>query len=229
MAVYAGPNNTEGNLIFYYDISNSRSYPGTGTAWFDLSGNNHTASFINNTGLCGGNLYFDGTDDYVNIGTNTAYNGVTSNFSVDIWWSTTDELRNLNYLISNARDCCGTYNGFEIIGYQGAFPRFLINLWNGTAKQMISNARVFSNRWYNVVLTQDTSTARLYVNGLFDNSIGNTGIGAPGSDTLRLGAMGLFPSFEMIGFLNVAKMYNRALTASEVLDNYNSIRGRFGL
>lgn len=230
MAVYAGPDITEDSLIFHYDPSNTRSYPGTGTSMYDLSGNSHTATLVNNAGLSGGSIYMDGTDDYITVGNNLAYQGLTGNFSIDLWWMTTDASRSLNYLVSNARDCCGTYYGFEILGYTSVYPRFLVTIWDGTAGQRASTTQIYSNQWYNVVLTHDGSTARLYVNGALDGSHSKTmSTGGTASAPLRLGAMGVFPSYEMLGYMNSAKMYRKVLTASEVLNNYNALRGRFGL
>lgn len=228
MAIYAGPNSTESGLIFHYDPRNTRSYSGSGTSLFDLSGNSHTATLVNNTSIVNGSFYLDGTDDYITVGNNTAYNGLTGNLTVDMWWMTTDANRSLNYMISNARDCCGTYNGFELLCYVSTFPRVLMTVWDGTAGQAASNTQINSNQWYNIVFTHNGSQGRLYMNGAFDVSVNKT-MGATASANLRLGAMGLFPVYEMIGYIDSVKMYNRVLTDAEIKDNYTALRGRFGL
>ena len=229
MAVYAGPNLTETGLIFYYDISNKKSYPGTGTGWFDLSGNNFTASLINGTTFSNGNLTFDGSNDYVLVGNDAKYNGLTGDFTLDIWWRTSNPSKTLNYVISNARDCCGTYNGFDIMCF-GPVSKFLFAWWNGTSSQWYSNTVIAANTWYNLVVSFSGTVANCYINGAFDVQKTSLVLGSPASYNLVLGGMGAFPSFyTLVGNLNVAKMYNRALSASEILDNYNSMRGRFNL
>jgi hypothetical protein len=85
------------------------------------------------------------------------------------------------------------------------------------------------NTWHNVAATDDGTTVRLYVNGVQVSSIASVVATTNGTMTLNIGAWPGAPATYFDGKIPVAKIYNRALSAAEVSQNFNALRGRFGL
>ena len=87
MASHAGPNAVEDGLILALDAGNTKSYPGSGTTWTDLSGNGNNGTLVNGVGYnsdYGGSLSFDGTNDYIDI-TSLAPLADTSAVTMEAW------------------------------------------------------------------------------------------------------------------------------------------------
>jgi len=91
MSTIGGPNIVDSGLVLELDAGNTKSYPGTGTTWFDKSGNAYNGTLTNgptfNTGSLG-SLVFDGVDDYVNnIGTTSTFSFIqnTAVFTINAW------------------------------------------------------------------------------------------------------------------------------------------------
>jgi hypothetical protein len=94
MASSIAPNIVTDGLVMYLDAANTKSYPGSGTTWNDLSGNSNNGTLINGpTFNPNGGIDFDGTDDYINFGNPTELN-FTGNMSHEVWFT-----RNSNAII----------------------------------------------------------------------------------------------------------------------------------
>lgn len=93
-----------------------------------------------------------------------------------------------------------------------------------------SNSGVVNNQWNHMVATFDGSTKRIYVNGVQKTSASTTGtITANTTGAAYIGTYGSFVGYPFNGKIGVTKIYNRALTAAEVAQNFNALRGRYGL
>jgi hypothetical protein len=213
-------------LVLYLDAKNPRSYPGSGTTWYDLSGRGHDGTLLNNTSLSGSVMSFDGSSDNVLIGNDADYNGL-SNITIETI-AKFKRLSNYEYLISNARDCCGTYNGFELRMISNGALRF--SIWNGGIVYVSSSTILDLEEYYHITSTYDGNYMKIYINSALDATYNTTyGIGSPASFDLRVGAMGFASSLELQGEIAFIKVYNRALTEDEIKQNFNATRGRFGL
>ena len=89
MGVFAGPEIVEDGLVLALDAGNTKSYPGSGTTWTDLSGNGNNGSLVNGVGYNSGNLgslSFDGVNDYVNFGNifNDVFAGVDKKYTHEL-------------------------------------------------------------------------------------------------------------------------------------------------
>ena len=85
MSSKCGPDINENGLVLFLDAANRLSYPGSGTAWSDLSGNSNTGTLTNGPTFSAGNMgsiLFDGTNDWINLPT-AGFGGTT--FSIDFW------------------------------------------------------------------------------------------------------------------------------------------------
>jgi hypothetical protein len=219
MAVYAGPDIVENGLVLHLDAANPRSYPGTGTGWFDLSGNNNNGTLTNGPSYNQdqlGNIVFDGTNDEV-IATNIGLTNYTFEFFVK---ATGDSLAGAN-----------RYN--TLIGYDGS--RRLLYHTNGTLLAQVGTGNIFStttaprNNWNHIVFSYNApnTTATWYINGTNAGSTSGTAQGT-WTSTIYIGSYNS-NNYWMNGNISSVKIYNRALVAEEIQQNFNALRGRFGI
>jgi hypothetical protein len=223
--MYTGPNIVTNGLVLSLDAANRKSYPGSGTTWLDLSGNNNIGTLASGSAFSsanGGSIALDGADDYIRISQNINPPNITLEFFYKALISTPYE-----YLISNARDCCGPQNGYELHIVNG-FPRF--SIWNST-QAAVNGTSTLINQIYHIIATYDGSQMKIYQNSVL-TGIANSalGIGSSPSFNLAIGGMGFDPAvYNLTGNIYIGRVYNRALTAEEVLQNYNATKTRFGL
>ena len=232
MGLSHSPKIATDGLVFYVDAANNRSYPGTGTAWDDLVGENNgtltngpTFSAVN-----GGGIDFDGTDDYVTIPDHSSLHLATG--TVSLWFNADD--------ISSGSDVdkLFTKDGGSPAHSAGDFQlcfygyKITLSTDNGSGSTVISDTRTVQvGRWYHIVATCDGTNERLYVDGNLSVT-GSRGDPLFGTHTepaeignrSRSGASHAFN-----GRITAVSVYNRALTAAEIRTMFDIQRGRFGV
>jgi len=212
------PSIVTSGLVLYLDAANSRSYPGSGTSWFDLSGNGNNGTLTNgptfNSGN-GGSIVFDGSNDYCRI---LLPNTIICDTLTYDCWINNSGLNGYKTIIDQDNDdwFFGLLNQ-ELVLYDP-------NIFTGVT--------ILPNVWYNVSVShQVNQPCFFYINGnlIFTSGNNNTthttsriGIGA-GLSTTTTGDE-FWP-----GNISVCRFYNRALTAQEIQQNFNATRGRFGI
>lgn len=232
------------NLVFNVDAGISASWPGSGTTWYDLTNNNYDGTLVNgvDTTTYPGSFSFDAVSTYVNFGNVLNFSN-TSPFTFCAWFRRlgTFEYSSVANILSK-QSINDPYTGYQFgfnlstgstagyfgIGTIGSYPSDAM----GTEVQISLN----DNDWHYGVATYDGSTNvsgfKLYLNAVqqttvnfygssstvsFANAI-NFEIGA------RDGAYQVFP-----GLISSVQVYDRVLTGSEVTQNFNAYRGRFGI
>ena len=203
-------------LVLYLDAANSSSYISGSTAWNDISRNNNNGTLINGPTFNSnnsGSIVFDGVNDYaihnsLNLGTVCSWG---------LW---------VNY---NSLSGTQVLLGSNIANYYSLFYNgltFYVN-YAGSVGSLSYPTGLSANTWYNIFLTRNGSTITVYLNG---NSIGTMSGGSPTLATIFsiIGAERTTVYFSNVKISNVL-LYNRTLSASEVLQNYNVIKSRFGL
>jgi hypothetical protein len=231
MSVNGGPNISENGLIFSLDAADRTSYPGTGTAWNDLVGNNN-GTLINGPTFNSGNkgsIVFDGVNDYVNVGNIGDFR--TASYTLESFvYPEFDSSQFGKNFFSKSTSCSSTEFTFE---YGRQTNKFTFVSRNEIT--LASNSTYPKNIWYHAVLSRtnngnETYTNRLYINGVLDNT--TTVSYSPVDNTGILG-IGLSINCINVGYwlgkIAMSRIYNRALTSSEVLQNYNNTKSRFGL
>lgn len=203
-------------LVLCLDAADRNSYVSGSTTWFDVSGNNNSGSLINgptfNTGS-GGSIVFDGVDNYVksNISKASFPNLITLSI------------------------CLKYTSGDGVLQFASALtstvPWILLrNVGSNTMRWYLDGdyritQTVLTNNIYFLDLTYDGTTWKTYKNGVLDDSwTGN--FGGYNGDFFWIGNG--YSGYTNIQTYNT-KLYNRALSASEVLQNYNAQKSRFGL
>lgn len=212
-----GPNTVTSGLILNLDAGNTKSYPGSGTLWKDLSGNNNGELLNNPTYNTsnGGNIVFNGTNS-VNIGT---IGGYSNNLTCEAVFKTTSSGTWKDIICGPNGDIIFTVNGSKLnFGSQGNSPIPHANY---------STSDVNTGQWFHGVSTYDGTYVKIYINGILESTNNRTGNLTPGSISVGSASSGVSEFF--IGSLALVKLYNKALTETEVLQNFNSIKSRFGL
>ena len=203
-------------LVIYLDAANTRSYSGSGTSSNSLVGG-IGATLVNGVGFTSSNngaFTFDGSNDYINFGNSSAVQ--QSSGTLSAW--------------AKASSPGGGYRG--IIAKQGAYGLFYTDSvlvaydWAADAPRS-TGVNIADNTWKNVVLTYQSGVSngtRIYINGVSVltttitvlNQTGNLFGGAEAN-------AGQYASCQ----ISLFNMYNRALSATEVLQNYNATKGRY--
>jgi hypothetical protein len=230
MALAHSPRIVTDGLVLCLDAGNTKSYPGSGTTWTDLSGRGNNGTLVNGVGYNGsnlGSLSFDGTDDYVS---QTA--GLTDSFWQGNWtasfWVNFDTL-NPN-LTSNDKTLLqhgssNTRQGLHLTQRNN-------HIWFGLyGDDLEATINLTTSRWYNVVFTLNNSTylKQNYLNGSFDNSHSSGGAYVGTGNNTRIGGIVLNFGLTFDGFMSHCSFYNRVLTAAEISQNYNALRSRYSI
>lgn len=218
-------------LILNMDVSQRNSYPGSGTAMYDLAGS-ATATLVNGPTFNSsdrGALVFDGVNDYVNSGYDLSWNN-TNSVTID-FWVRPSTVTGGNYGIMGKE-----HPDWEWAFYQNN-KTINIVYWNtagGHTNDMDFGVSAFSaaNVWHHITYTWDGSTSIFYVNGV---SVGSKTAGNPSLNQNRANNV-MFGGHTYVwgdaywsGRIGAVKFYNRALSASEVTENYNASKGKYGL
>lgn len=231
-------------LVLNLDASNPSSYPGSGTTWFDLTSNNNNGTLTNGPtfdSANGGSITFDGIDDYVDC------NGLVSTVSNNNEGTIATWVKPENI--------SGTYNRAFIIFSATTLTRQYLSLAMNDTYNLYSNLRstttaasgffVYTdsnpfvyNQWIYVAVVQDGVSPQLYVNGV---AAAQTFL-YPQNDQKWIDDLGSFDNVNIgrvltsdlnqnyfDGNMSSITYYNRALSSSEVLQNYNAAKGKFGI
>lgn len=223
-------------LVFNVDAGDVDSYSGTGSTWYDTVGSENLTLYNSPTYSTsnGGTFTFAGTDgnaDGQYAGSSTDL-GLLPQFSVESWVNFDYISGFYGQLVTEVWAASANLN--YILGFNPADPGKLQGgFWNDDAYnfQMAGTVTPTTGVWYNCLVTFDTVNIKMYINGTLDQSIAAQS--QPGSSGLGIHVARRWDTvapYEWInGSIPIARIYNRALTDAEVLQNYNAVKGRYGL
>ena len=231
-------------LVLYLDAANTKSYHGSGTAWTDLSVSQTSASLFNGPTFDssnGGSISFDGTNDYGSIPSISSI--LNNQYSLQAWVKIPSV-----YPASASMFITNRSGSDEVVSFQFAFDnRAIPIIWNpngvannrtvvgtvgrgSTAIYVYRTGSLTGNQWALLTLTVGSSIS-LYYNGLLSMVSASSGTFQNPNVNIRLGnqyGVGL-NDYPVQGNIAQMAVYNRALSADEVLQNYESTRERFGV
>ena len=220
MAVHYNSKISTDGLVLALDAGNPKSYPGSGTTWTDLSGNGNTGTLVNGVGYSGdnlGSLSFDGSNDAIDVGNVNPTSGATFSAWINI-------------------------NGSNE-GYGGIFNRWGSggnSFWIGTLSNQSSSIQVYFNglfvhnitslelnTWMLLAVSHTGSNVTSYINSSQTNTnasslISSTGTTSIGYDINRT-------NYPFKGNIAQVSIYNKALTPTEIQQNFNATRSRFSI
>ncbi len=228
------PNIITNGLRLRLDAAESSSYAGSGTRWSDIGSNAFPFTLVNGpTYNAAGFFDFDGTNDYAVIAHTSALKptaAITTEqwISADNWAAGTSEI---DYRCSLS---CTESGGYSNNIWSNTFTSYL---WAGGAYRRPTASVSGFTGWHHFVTTFDGRFVRLYVDSQIKSTVDigsvNQVIGYNNSNSIIIGAEAsgsTTPSGSYWdGKIGTTLIYNRALTAAEVLQNFNNTKSKFGL
>jgi hypothetical protein len=221
LAIFYNPRTITDGLVLCLDAANSKSYPGSGTTWTDLSGNGNNGTLVNGVGYSGsnlGSLVFDGVDDSIQ----TSYGPQLNDFTVIVWFRSTGGTLNYNRIVDK------NYVSGLWIGRQNN----IANSWGGGVLESSSPFGRYitlpDNQWNMIVSRRQGTTHTIYGNGITNSASGTVSSSALSTTTFAFGNYsGANNVQRLTGNIAQVSIYNRALTASEIQQNFNATKSRY--
>ena len=214
-------------MVLNLDAGWYNSYPGSGTLWTDLSGQGNNGTLFNSPSFSSnglGSLNFDGTDDYVRVNESASIDITTNTITFGAWCYPTVSNKYQHILVKGVGESRQYGMWLSVDGTSKIFRNV-----NGVVTQTnvtISTPWVVNN-WNYIMLVYNGSTIKIYLNGLevfSENASGNI---SHTNSNVNLGGEPT-QSFFFVGNITNGQIYNRALTADEIFQNYNAQKTRFG-
>jgi uncharacterized protein (TIGR02145 family) len=213
-----------GELVLYLDAASNASYPGTGTTWYDLSGKNNNISFSaapTYSPSFGG--IFTGMDGSNVVSSTLATTFSHNSFTIE-WWINPSSATCCNNAIS-----LNGVNWTDFASHMWYNNEMFVGSTTNNRFQTASNS-VDVGAWQSYTYTFENgtsnATAKLYKNGVLINSASNWD---NNSNTISSIQFGVGESNSIAGKMSSIRIYKKALTDSEVLQNYKAFESKFGL
>jgi hypothetical protein len=242
IAYYGGI--VKNGLILDFDAAKKESYRGTGTTWSDVSGNGNIGSLINGPTFSsdnGGYIRCDGTNDYIEVPDNSLLDFGSNNFTVEYWFrklATTTGYDNIwgpNKWNTGASP--GTNEWVITIGNgssgNGDAYGFGVEVGTTVYSTGQSIETLSLNTWYQLVAIRNGGILLTYINSTLKQNVNPSGFTSSSvmnnvGRNLRINNSNTNTLYTNADN-SILRIYNKALTATEVLQNYNATKGRFGL
>ena len=216
-------------LVMYLDAANPKSCFSGSTSWTDISRNGNNGSQINGpifNNSNGGSLAFDGVDDWVD--TFLSAGGEIPRVTVNAWIKVSSfSTGQFGQVIINPWFGSWTLQ----IDNATAITSFYVTSGSFNSQVVNSKTPLTSSQWYMLTGTYGSSVD-LYINGALDQTTGSPSFNLPSVSSYGSGFIGVSwrrRFFPFYGDIAQIQVYNRGLSASEILQNYNATKKRFGL
>ena len=225
MAFNYSPKIVTNGLVLYLDAANQSSYVSGSTAWNDLTRNGNNGTLTNGPTFSSANsgiIVLDGVDDFIN-GVNNSQVDLTGSMTVECWFRLTNTRADWVRVFGKGDSTNRTFG----LWYNQTNSTFLYQRYGTTNMNAQYDATVSLNTWYHMVGTSSGSSHVLYLNSVqrATSNMGTTFYSS--TDPYKVG-YGNIHTYH-VGNVSNCRLYNRALTATEVQQNYNTLKGRFGL
>ena len=231
MAFNYSPKIVTDGLVFAVDAANKKSYPGSGTTWSDLAGNSNVTLYNSPTYSSdnGGLISFDGVNEG---GQTTSGTLLDAPMTVDAWakpqTTGTDGAIVGNWTQSN--------QNFLLWWDVGVTPNFRAIARTSVSVSVATSesaTRGTVNTWNHVSVTWDSTNLKIYLNGTLQETVATGTVYTPGNYQAGIGAdyngSPGTTARNLNGDIAAVKIYNRVLLDTEISQNYNALKSRFGL
>ena len=231
-----GPKIVTDGLVLCLDAAYKKSYPGSGTTWYDSSGYDNHGTLTNGptyNSENGGSIVLDGADDYIDFSSGVVDSSYTA-LTVEVWFNTLTS--GTECLVENGSSYL--LNSFYMFKENSTQLTFLVQ--SGAAYNVRFCSTTYStNTWYHFVGVWSAGVSpNIYLNGVLKNGTLQGNAGGDGTiSTLRDGNanlnLGRRPyltgQYYFEGSIPSSRIYNRALSSAEILQNYNATKERYGI
>ena len=233
MGLAHSPRIVTDGLVLALDAGNTKSYPGSGTTWTDLSGNSNNGTLTNGPTFDngnGGSIVFDGSNDYTTFSSSSSFGFGTDDFTVELFIRP-------DVVPSTYMGLCSSLNTGTPVGfYFGTDNSGKITFsFNSVGEPTFSTTNTTdvqwaANVWQHIVLRRESGDVMIFLDG--------SQIGTTKTDTADLGTSDSFVIGKLFtninsgyfdGKISNLKLYSKALTTSEISQNFNALRGRYGI
>ena len=241
MALAHSPSIVMNGLVLCLDAGNTKSYPGSGTTWTDLSGRGNTGTLTNGptySSSNGGSIVFDGVDDYIQINSNSSLQistEVTVTSIVKPGVIGDNKVRLIDTNISSSTSVSGSMISLKV-GTTSPYQDISWFISDGSSYYEVRRSTsIITSTSIPYVITvrwrKSDGSASIFVNGIetsYASSVTFTGI--PGTLTNPM-LIGFLAGYNLYGNQTIytTHLYNRYLSNTEVQQNFNALRGRFGI
>ena len=235
MGFSRGPKIVTDGLVLALDAANTKSYPGSGTTWNDLSGNGNNATsvgsptFESNTN----SFAFDGTDDRFAASISSAFDlyCIEIAFKPHKAISSNVAPNGSDYSLLGIQASAGNSNGINVYEWTGGLTNETVSIWShgGYATAMTTTV---SLAFHIMAFNWNGSTYDIWLDGEKQSTAGRS---STGHAQLIAGVSSVDPGYNLgfnyyhSGNIAFVRTYNQSLTDTQVLQNYNATKGRFGL
>lgn len=232
MSVFAGPNTTKSGVVLHLDAANTKSYPGSGTTWYDISGNGNNATLTNGPvydSTNQGSFTFDSANDTAIVASSASIPVGAAARTVSVWFytNTTTWANDVNTLFFYGAGSNGQAFGIDM----STFPAMEFFTWGGTGRDLTFNTTFSQVGWKNIQITYNGATSVLiYENGSLTQTLTLSSATSTPSSSMYIGSIN--PSLisgYYDGKVPQVLVYNRSLSAAEVQQNFQALRGRYGI
>lgn len=228
MGAYIGPEIVNDGLVLHLDAANVKSYPGSGTTWSDLSGNgnNGTINGATYNSSNNGRFLFDNTNDVVTI-PNSASLNPTTGLTIASWVIFDADSQDFIFEKGNVNTQFSLFSHSTDIVFRTFHSGDALYHTQNPSK---SSVGVVNGQWHNIVGSWNGTTKTIYVDGVLRNSVSKSGslvTTTPGASVGRFG--GTTTGYWFGGSISSVSVYNKGLSDLEVNQNYQALRGRYGL
>ena len=219
----------DSSLVLYLDAANPRSYVSGSSVWTDVSRGGNTGALTNGptySSANGGSIVFDGSNDYVSV---PATNTISSAFTISTWMKNNGGTN--KEIACKYSTATPSLRQFEF-WVEGAGQVSIYAYGSGVAGWRTSTKIINDNKIYNIVgvFSGANSLLNIYINSIIDNGALNGTVPSSvniSSQNIEIGRYDGGGYFN--GNISNVSIYNRALSATEVRQNYNALKGRYGL
>lgn len=224
MSYFRGPNIIKDGLVLYLDAGNIKSYPTSGTTFNNLIGTSNNGTLNNGPTFNSnnnGNIVFDGVDDFIIISGNTALQ--PSLITLECIF----QRNSGRTIISYSSDSPGSAKTYS---FQIPDVNLQATIFTTTGSININGPIINLNTWYHAALTYNNSVFSLYVNGILQtSSILSSSFSYSVNNNLNIGRKNSSDGEYVNGRVSIIRIYNRALSATEIYQNYEATKVRFNI
>ena len=232
MGIFRGPRIITDGLVLALDSESVRSYPGSGTTWYDLSSIRNNGTMYGDVSWDGKHMVFGGTNGYVGMGTDYCNDGIIGvgniDYSMEVWLHQTTLAGTYANCMSVVGNAGSTGIGLQIASSSGNKGNFGYR----TNSNFFSTSVIPLDEWIHFVGVKiGFGNSYIYYNGVKDNTFTTTthlDID-PCSTEMQIGYAATRMLQYYIGKIAVVKLYKIALTDEQVLYNFNTQKNRFGI
>jgi hypothetical protein len=232
--MYFSPRIVTSGLGLTLDAADTNSYPRTGTTWTDVSGNGNNGTLTNSPTFSAANLgsiVFNGVNQYVSIPSAASIKNST-NLSLEAWVLIASNVAYYAGIIGK-----GTTDDDEeyTLAVNPTNSKVYMDVGNVIGPYTNISYSFSLNTWYHIVGTHQriagSSTLNIYINGILLSGVtSNPTIAVNSNSTnVSIGSRFIDGTSAWNGRISTVRIYPRSLTATEVLQNYNATKTRFGI